>query len=202
MPARLTASTGFDAFTHAYERFFATAELSPFLHQLSVRGMQIVIDYLERAVRDSADREARSALSWAATQNGMVVVAEGGEAALHIFGLPIGAVSHVPHGQALAIVTEEITRRHTRRVPQRARELAALFEIDATALDGQALEEALASALVEWIERIGLPATLGGHGIDEREIPRFREAISRTRLANVFAGYGDDEIDEVYRESL
>jgi alcohol dehydrogenase class IV len=203
MPPRLTASTGFDAFTHAYERFFGTAELSSYVHQLSVIGMQTVVDHLETAVRDPQNVGARTALSWAATQNGMVVVAEGGEAALHVFGLPIGAVAHVPHGQALAIMIGPITRRHVRRVPQRARELAGLFGIQASDLPLAELEERLVLALVDWVRRIGLPTTLTGHGIGADQIPHLVQAISQTRLANVFGPeFGDAEIHQAYRESL
>ena len=202
MPPRLTASTGFDSFTHAYERFFGDEVLSPFVHELSMIGMQMVVDHLETAVRDPGDRGARTALAWAATQNGMVVVAEGGEAALHVFGLPIGAVAHVPHGQALAIMIAPLTRRHALRHPRRAAELAGLFGIDAAGLRAETLADRLVKALVGWVGRIGLPTTLSGHGIAVDQIGRFVGAISRTRLAQVFPSYGEDEIAQVYRESL
>jgi alcohol dehydrogenase class IV len=203
MPPLLTASTGFDAFTHAYERFFGTAELSAYIHQLSVMGMKMVIDNLETAVREPRNREARTALSWAATQNGMVVVAAGGEAALHVFGLPIGAVAHVPHGQALAIMTAAITRRHVRTKPHRARELAGLFGLDTAGLGGEELERALVSALSDWMHRVKLRTTLGEHGIAADQIPQFMQAISRTRLAAVFGpGFDEGDIREAYQESL
>ena len=203
MPPMLTASTGFDAFTHAYERYFGTQELSPYIHQLALNGMAMVVDNLETAVREPGNHQARMALSWAATQAGMVVVAKGGEAALHVFGLPIGAVSHVPHGQALAIMTGPITQYHALAKPERARELAGLFGIDAGGMRPEDLSQALADALVEWIHRIGLPTTLSGHGIGPERINDFMAAISETRIRNVFGpGFCPGDIQGMYRQSL
>jgi alcohol dehydrogenase class IV len=203
MPPRLTASTGFDAFTHAYERFFGTEQLSPYIHQLSVLGMQMVIDNLETTVGEPQNEQARTAMSWAATQCGMVVVAEGGEAALHVFGLPIGAVAHVPHGQALAIMLAAITRRHVRTKPHRGRELAGLFGLDAQAMDVPELEDRLVATLVDWLQRVGLPTTMAGQSITADKIPQFMAAISRTRLARVFGpDFDDADVREAYQESL
>jgi alcohol dehydrogenase class IV len=203
MPLLLTASTGFDAWTHAYERYFGTEVLSPFIHQLSLNAMAMVVEHLETAIAEPHHQAARTAMSWAATQAGMVVVAAGGEAALHVFGLPIGAVAHIPHGQALAIVTQALTRHHGKANPRRGAALGRLFGLE---LDGAAPDEvgdALAEAVVAWLKRIGLPHTLGGHGIGAERIPEFVDAISLTRVGNVFGPqFGRDDTVRVYKQSL
>jgi len=109
MPPLLTAATGFDAFTHAYERFFG-GRLSALVHLLATTAMRAVVEHLETAVHEPADRDARTALAWAATQAGIALGPPGGEAALHIFGLPQGAVAGVSHGESLATMMRVITR--------------------------------------------------------------------------------------------
>jgi len=203
MPARLTASTGFDAFTHAHERYLGTDDLSALAHQLCVTGMKLVIDNLETAIKEPGNREARTAMSWAATQNCMVIATAGGESALHIFGLPIGAVRGVPHGQALAVVTAPITRLHVHKKPDRARELAGLFGIDTSDLGIDDLEARLVSALVDWIDRIGLPSTMGGHGIGAEAIDTLIQSISMPRVRGALGSdFTTEDIREIYQRSL
>jgi alcohol dehydrogenase len=203
MPPLLTASTGFDAWTHAYERYFGTEVISPFIHQLSLNAMAMVVEHLETAIAEPHNQVARTAMAWASTQAGMVVVADGGEAALHVFGLPIGAVAHIPHGQALAIVTQALTRYHGRTNPRRGAELGNLFGLDLDGAPPEEVGDALAEAVVDWLKRIGLPHTLGGQGIGAERIPEFVDAISLTRVGNVFGPeFGRDDIIRTYEQSL
>ena len=162
-----------------------------------------MIDNLETALSEPDNREARTALSWAATQNGMVIAALGGESGLHIFGLPIGAVKGLPHGRALAVVAGAITRAHTRKKPDRAGRLAVLFGIDTADLGAGELEGELNTALEDWLKRIGLPSNLSGHGIGADVIDTLVGSISRPRIRDTFGGdFTEGDIRRIYKESL
>jgi len=197
MPPRLTAATGFDAFTHAYERFFG-GRLSALVHLLATTAMRTVVEHLETAVREPANREARTALAWAATQAGIALGPPGGEAALHIFGLPQGAVAGVSHGESLATVMRVITRESLRRMPERRQELAAIVGLPAEAGDAAILE-----AIEAWLRRVGLRTRMGEHGITEAQVADLVAAVSRERVAGVFGpGFGEEAVRRLYLESL
>ena len=203
MPAAVTASTGFDSFTHAHERYFGTQDLSALAHQLCLAGMRLVIDNLETALSEPGHREARTALSWAATQNGMAIAALGGESGLHIFGLPVGAVKGLPHGRALAAVTAAITRIHVHRNAERARELAELFGLDTAGLSTSEIERETVASLVDWIRRIGLRPTMGEHGIEAEEVDMLIQSISMPRIRDAFGrDFSEEDVRGVYEESL
>jgi len=172
MPPLLTAATGFDAFTHAYERFFG-GRLSALVHLLATTAMRAVVEHLETAVHEPADRDARTALAWAATQAGIALGPPGGEAALHIFGLPQGVVAGVSHGESLATMMRVITRESLRRMPERRAELAGIVGLASDATEA-------------WLRRIGLRTRMSEHGITEAQIPDLTAAVSRERLARVF----------------
>ncbi len=193
MPPKLTAATGFDAFTHAYERFFG-GSLSMLVHVLTTTGMRTVVENLAVAVAEPNNRSARTALSWAATQCAVALAPPGGESALHILGLTLGAVAGVPHGESLAAVMRVITRESLKRMPHRRAELAAIMGIPAGSSDAEILER-----IDSWLKGVGLATTLGEHGITEAMIPELVSAISRPRLAAVFGpGFGEDDIRKLY----
>lgn len=205
MPPKVTAATGFDAFTHAHECFFGSRALSPLAHQLCLTGMQMVVDNLETAIQEPDNRQARSSLSWASTQAGLLVgaIEMTGESAVHIFGLPIGANAGLAHGEALAITVGPITRYHTRKNPMRGRELMELFGTDTKGIADGELEDHLSSALESWLQRIGMVSTMSGYGMGPEMIDRLLESISLTRIKNSFdPTYTIDDIRKIYKECL
>jgi len=197
MPPKLTAATGFDAFTHSYERFLG-GDVSTLVHVLTTSAMKMVVDHLETAVNEPGNRDARTAMAWAATQSGIALQPPGGESCLHVFGLPLGAVAHVPHGEALAAVMRVITREALARLPHRRPELAQIMGLPADSSD-----EAVLEAIESWLTRIGLATRIGQHGITEDRIPDLVAAISRERIAKVFgAGFSEEDITRLYVDAL
>ena len=58
LPPLLTAATGMDAFTHCLESLTCPV-FHPICDAIAIHGLELVIRYLERAVRDGRDIEAR-----------------------------------------------------------------------------------------------------------------------------------------------
>jgi alcohol dehydrogenase class IV len=101
MPPGLTANTGMDALTHAVEGFTCTWK-NDFSDGMCIKAIQLVFEYLPRAVKDGNDMEAREKMHNAACiagigfTNSMVALA-------HSFGHSLGAVFHTPHGRAVGL---------------------------------------------------------------------------------------------------
>jgi len=101
LPPRITADTGLDALTHAIEGY-VTAWHNDFSDGLCLKGAQLVFEYLERAVHDGNDLEAREHMGNAATIAGLGF----GNANLglaHAMGHSFGALFKQPHGRAVAL---------------------------------------------------------------------------------------------------
>jgi len=58
LPPYMTAVTGFDAFSHAFESYI-TPKCSPYTEILALESIKLIFRYLDAAVRDGQDLEAR-----------------------------------------------------------------------------------------------------------------------------------------------
>lgn len=102
LPPRITASTGMDTLCHAIEAY-SCLQKNPLSDAYASAAIELVRDNLVRAVRFGGSREARLAmanasfLAGAAFSNSMVGV-------VHAIGHALGAVCHVPHGDAMNIL--------------------------------------------------------------------------------------------------
>ncbi len=101
MPPGITASTGMDALTHAVEGFTCTWK-NDFTDGLCLRAIQLIFEYLPRAVKDGNDMEAREKMHNAASIAGIGFI-NSLAAIAHAMGHSLGAVFHVPHGRAVGL---------------------------------------------------------------------------------------------------
>ena len=102
-PPLVTAATGFDAFTHAFESYLGNLT-SPLTESMSLQAIKLVFDFLPKAVENPNNLEARTQLAWADTLAGMCL-ANGGADFPHPLGEIIGGIcQRIPHGETLAMV--------------------------------------------------------------------------------------------------
>ena len=103
VPDRVTAATGFDAFTHAFESYLG-GRTSPLTEQLSLQSIKLVIDNLPKAIEEPNSIEYRTSLAWADTIAG-ICLSNGGADIPHPLGEIIGGIcQRIPHGETLAMV--------------------------------------------------------------------------------------------------
>ncbi|MGE5370660.1 MAG: iron-containing alcohol dehydrogenase [Solirubrobacterales bacterium] len=102
VPPKITAMTGMDALTHAVEAY-SCLQKNPLSDAYAMKAIDLCRLYLEPAVKNGKDEEARmgmanaSLLAGCAFSNSMVGM-------VHQVGHAAGAVAHIPHGLAMAIL--------------------------------------------------------------------------------------------------
>lgn len=102
LPARMTASTGMDALCHAIEAC-TCLQKNPLSDAYGTSAIRMAGEYLERAVKNGKDKEARlgmasaSTMAGAAFSNSMVGM-------VHAIGHALGGVCHVAHADAMTIL--------------------------------------------------------------------------------------------------
>jgi len=101
MPPGVTSNTGMDALTHAVEGFTCTWK-NDFTDGLCLKAIQLVFQYLPRAVKDGNDMEARERMANAATIAGIGFI-NSLAALAHAMGHSLGGVFHTPHGRAVGL---------------------------------------------------------------------------------------------------
>jgi len=101
MPPQITADTGMDALTHAVEGFTCTWK-NDFTDGLCIKAIQLVFQYLRRAVKDGNDMEAREKMHNAGCIAGIGFINALSSMA-HAAGHSLGALFHIPHGRAVGL---------------------------------------------------------------------------------------------------
>lgn len=101
MPPQITADTGMDALTHAVEGY-TCAWKNDFTDGLCIKAIQLVFQYLPRAVTDGNDMEAREKMHNAGCIGGIGFINALSSMA-HAAGHSLGALFHVPHGRAVGL---------------------------------------------------------------------------------------------------
>ncbi len=101
LPPRITADTGLDVLTHAIECYVCSWH-NDFTDGLALKAVELVFNYLVRAVQDGNDLEAREKMGNAATIAGLAF----GNANLglaHAMGHSFGAFFKQPHGRCMGL---------------------------------------------------------------------------------------------------
>jgi alcohol dehydrogenase class IV len=191
-PPKLTAETGFDIVTHAFESFVSRKATSQ-SRMLSVQAVHLVRQNLHRAVTDPNDRSARTCLSYAASAMGLNL-ASVGTCLPHRLQYPIGGVlPETSHPQGLSWIYPTWIR-HV--YPHVADDVSDLMGILGLSRPTDAQDAS--NAIRDWLENLGLatrpscqldPAMLAGRvtgNLASDPIPE-PESVLETLYAELFA---------------
>ena len=102
LPKKATASTGMDALCHAIESY-SCIQKNPMSDSYAISAISLIRDNLFKVIENGNDAEARlnmanaSLMAGVAFSNSMVGL-------VHAIGHSLGAVCHVPHGDAISIL--------------------------------------------------------------------------------------------------
>lgn len=165
LPPRMTAMTGFDAFSHAFESFTGP-RVSPFIESLALQAMRLIIQYLPRVVKKGNDLQGRIQLAIADTLAG-ISLTNGGAGAPHPIGEMIGGRTNMPHGLTLAVVFPAYLRLQWKKQSERFAQVAELFGADGTTEQKAA---ALEKLLVNFLQDIGLETNLRQTGLTQTDV--------------------------------
>ena len=166
-PKGLTAATGMDALTHAVEAL-VTLGAYDVTKKLSIGAIELIKEYLPRAVANGQDIEAREAMVNAIFLGGMSFN-NAGLGYVHSMAHQLGAVYNLPHGVCCAMLLPVVERENAKRVPEAFRNVAKALGLH---VEGKTDQECAAYAIAEiekLSETVGIPKKLTELGIEEKE---------------------------------
>jgi len=182
-PADLTAATGMDALTHAVEAL-VTPGAYGVTKKLSIGAIELIKEYLPRAVANGHDIEAREAMVNAIFLGGMSFN-NAGLGYVHSMAHQLGAVYHLPHGVCCAMLLPVVERENAKRVPSAFRNVAKALGLHT---EGKTDEDCAAYAISEietLSETVGIPKKLTELGIEEKDFDF--EYLSKNALIDACA---------------
>ncbi len=142
VPPAVTAATGVDALAHCVEAF-TSRRAHPLVDAYAREGIGLVGRYLQRAVADGDDIEARAGLSLAAFYGG-VSLGPVNTTAGHAISYPLGTTFGIAHGVANALIFPHVLAANAAATPEKTGMICAA---------------------------LGLPMRLRDHGVTEAALP-------------------------------
>jgi alcohol dehydrogenase class IV len=174
MPPQVTAATGFDAFTHAFESYI-NPKGSPYTDLLATEVIRIIIRTLPVAVKNSHDLVVRSRMAWADTLAGLSI-ANAGVTLPHGIGMAMsGLYPRIAHGQALAAVYPAIMRFSWKYAKDKFAHLGEIFKPGQKSASLESSAAAACESLESFLKTIGLRKTLKDLGVPKEELDLLAE---------------------------
>jgi alcohol dehydrogenase class IV len=165
LPAKLTASTGMDALTHAIEGVTSTAA-QPISDALGLHAIRLIFKYLPIAVNDPENIDARGNMLIASTLAGMCFV-NTMTGAVHATAHALGALYGIPHGSANAIMLPVVMDYNLEHSPERYMMIADAMGMDVAGKEPLEAAKEAVDAVIRLKSEIGLTETLKDFNVPE-----------------------------------
>ena len=180
MPKGLTSASGIDALVHALEAYVSCMATN-FTNSNALEASKLVFRYLERSYTNGAqDPIAREKMHYAATIAGMAF-ANSFLGLCHSMAHKLGAMYHVPHGVANALLIRQIIKYNASDAPRKQAIFPQYKFPCAKAKYGQVADELglggktddekvelLIKAVDELMKKVNLPNSIKDFGVDEK----------------------------------
>ncbi len=160
MPAKITAGTGMDAFSHCLEAYCAPG-FHPMADGIAVEGMRLIANALPRAVRAPDDLGARADMMAAAAMGATAF--QKGLGGMHALSHPVGALYDTHHGMTNAVFMPYVLSFNRAEIDERITRLAAYMGLPQPGFDS------FLALVLKLRATIGVPHTLPELGVDDRQ---------------------------------
>lgn len=176
VPAAVTAATGIDALAHCVESF-TNIKAHPLIDGYATLGIELVGQYLARAVVNGADTEARAGMMLASYYGG-VCLGPVNTAGGHALAYPLGTRLKLPHGLANAIIFPHVLAYNAEVRPEKT-----AFVLTALGLRSHTDEHLVLADARDYCSALGVDMSLKNHGAAPADLPLWaEEAFAIKRL--------------------
>ena len=163
MPKSLTAATGMDALTHSIEAYVST-NATPITDACAEKSIELITNYLKKAVDNGEDIEARDMMAYAEFLAGMAF----NNASLgyvHAMAHQLGGFYDLPHGVCNAILLPYVQEFNAQVSANRLKKVASIMGVDVSDMTDEEGASACIDAIKELSKSIGIPADLSELGV-------------------------------------
>ncbi len=183
LPPHITAYTGVDALTHAIEAY-TNRFAHPLIDTLAIKAIELIGQYLPRAVARGDDAEARYFMSMASTLGGMCL-GPVNTGAVHALAYPLGGLYNVPHGVANSLLLPYVMRYNLLSSRVKYAQIAHALGVRTENLSVREGAEHAIAAVEHLCRDIGIVSRMRDLGVPESAIELMAEAAMQvTRLLN------------------
>lgn len=166
----LTASTGLDALTHAIEGLI-TKRAWEMSDMFEIKSIEMIARYLETAVNEPSNAEARNGMAVAQYIAGMAF-SNVGLGLVHGMAHPLGAIFDIPHGVANALLLPLVMEFNAPAALDKYIDIAKAMGVYAPDMSREEAARAAVDAVKALSIKVGIPQHLSELGIKEEDLER------------------------------
>lgn len=173
VPPPITAATGMDALTHAVESYISRISFEE-SDQMAIAAVRLIMEYLPRAYENGQeDIEARQQMALAAYYAG-IAMSKAGLGYVHAIAHNFGALYHVPHGRANAIVMPHVLDFSKSECTDRLADLARVSNLGQPGDSDEKLADLFIQKIRDMKAAMDIPEQLDL--LKKEDIPRIAQA--------------------------
>lgn len=176
LPRSLTAATGMDALTHAIEGLITKGawEMSD---MFELKAIEMIARYLETAVNEPQNAEARNGMAVAQYIAGMAF-SNVGLGVVHGMAHPLGAIFDIPHGVANALLLPTIMEFNMPAAIDKYVQIAKAMDVYSADMSKEEAAQSAVDAVRALAVRVGIPQHLAELGINADDLDRLATAAA------------------------
>lgn len=182
VPAGATAATGMDVMTHAIEAFISTQN-NPFARCYANKAVELVFRSLYPSYVNGSDLEAKGSMQIASCMAG-IAFNSAGLGITHSIAHAFGAMFHLPHGLANAIVLPYVIKFNGQDEKVQHQYARLLSGSGILNVSGNATET-LFNSVVALSASLNIPASLKASGVSEADYLGAREEMLNKAMADI-----------------
>lgn len=202
VPPAVTAHTGFDVITHALEAY-VSVNANDFTDAFAEKALELAFTYLPTAYKKGEDLKAREKMQTASCLAGMAFN-DAGLGVNHGIAHALGAVFHIPHGMANAMLLYHVMQYNAEldvpsyggtpnRVCNRMARIARF--IHRPAFTKQQGARNLLAEIKRLTVEMQIPQTLGEAGISKKDYEAQREHLIESALRDACTATNPRKVD-------
>lgn len=201
LPRGLTAATGMDALTHAIEGLITKGawEMSD---MFELKAIEMIARYLETAVNEPQNAEARNGMAVAQYIAGMAF-SNVGLGVVHGMAHPLGAIFDIPHGVANALLLPTVMEFNMPAAIDKYVQIAKAMDVYSAGMSNEEAAQAAVDAVRALAVRVGIPQHLAELGIKAEDLDKLATAAAADVCTPGNPRFVDKEIiQRLYEKAL
>ncbi|MDQ0170197.1 iron-containing alcohol dehydrogenase [Paenibacillus tundrae] len=200
-PSSLTAATGMDALTHAVEAMVTPGGFTV-TSATAAAAVELIFEYLPRAVRDGGDLEAREHMTYACFLGG-IAFNNAGLGYVHAMAHQLGGVYDLPHGVCNAMLLPYVEEMNAKHVPGKFRHIAKAIGMNVQGKSDEQCSEYVIEAIRQLSKEVGIPEKLSELGVNDLDIELLADNAMKDACApgNPYQP-SKDEVMELFRKII
>lgn len=154
LPAKVTAETGIDAFTHAIECFICN-KANDMSNLYALEAIHLISKYLVEAVKNGSNKKARYNMLLGSFYGG-VAITNSGTGAVHALAYPLGGKYGVAHGLSNSILLADVMEYNAKAVPEKFVKVTEIMRLKTNGLSKEKIVDLVVDKIRNLTIKVGI----------------------------------------------